>query len=97
MGPAVLLLLATLAQSPADRASLETLRDSLAAVTDSAALLQLEATTIPVARQHRDDPMMHLRLGFIAYRLGEITKTKSHYDDAAGEFEWAAELRPEWP
>ena len=97
MGPAVLLLLAALAQSPADRASLETLRDSLAAMTDSAALLQLEATTIPVAKQHRDDPMIHLRLGFIAYRLGEITKTKSHYDDAAGEFEWAAELRPEWP
>src|SRR6185312_3244129 len=22
---------------------------------------------------------------------------KSHYDDAAGEFEWATELRPEWP
>jgi GWxTD domain-containing protein len=97
MGPAGLLLLATLAQSPADRASLEALRDSLAGVTDSAGLAQLEATTIPVARQHRDDPMIHLRLGFIAYRLGEITKTKSHYDDAAGEFEWAAELRPEWP
>ena len=41
--------------------------------------------------------MIHLRLGFIAYRLGEMSKTKSHYDDAAGEFEWAAELRPEWP
>ena len=95
--PTVLLLVATLAQSPADRASLEVLRDSLAAVSDSLALHQLEAKTIPVARQHRDDPMIHLRLGFIAYRLGEITTTKSHYDDAAGEFEWAAELRPEWP
>ena len=95
--PSVLLLVATLAQSPADRASLEVLRDSLAVVTDSLALHQLEASTIPVARQHRDDPMIHLRLGFIAYRLGEITNTKSHYDDAAGEFEWAAELRPEWP
>ena len=97
MGSTVLLLFATLAQSPADRASLEVLRDSLAGVTDSVALQQLEAATIPVARQHRDDPMIHLRLGFIAYRLGEITDTKSHYDDAAGEFEWAAELRPEWP
>jgi len=95
--PTVLLLVATLAQSPADRASLEVLRDSLAVVTDSLALHQLEASTIPVARQHRADPMIHLRLGFIAYRLGEITNTKSHYDDAAGEFEWAAELRPEWP
>ena len=97
MGPTVLLLLATLAQSPADRAALEALRDSLAAVTDSAALRQLEGTTIPVAKQRRDDPMIHLRLGFIAYRLGEVTKAKSHFDDAAGEFEWTAELRPEWP
>ena len=97
MGPTVLLLVTTLAQSPADRASLEVLRDSLAGTADSLALHALEATTIQVARQHRDDPMVHLRLGFIGYRLGEISKTKSHYDDAAGEFEWAAELRPEWP
>jgi GWxTD domain-containing protein len=97
MGPTVLLLLATLAQSPADRASLEALRDSLAGVSDSAGLHQLEAATITVARQHRDDPMIHLRLGFVAYRLGEITTVKSHYDDAAGEFEWAGELRPDWP
>ena len=96
MGP-TLLLLATLAQSPADRASLEVLRDSLAGVTDTLALQRLEAATITVARENRDEPMIHLRLGFIAYRLGEITKTKSHYDDAAGEFEWAGELRPEWP
>jgi GWxTD domain-containing protein len=97
MGSTVLLLMVTLAQSPADRASLAVLRDSLAGVSDSAALQRLEAATIVVARQHRDDPMVHLRLGFVAYRLGEITTTKSHYDDAAGEFEWAAELRPDWP
>ncbi len=93
----VLLLLAALAQSPADRAILESLRDSLGSVSDSAALRQLEAGTIQLARQRRDDPLLHLRLGFIAYRLGEVTKTKAHYDDAAGEFEWAAELRPDWP
>ena len=97
MVPTVLVLLTALAQSPADRASLEALRDSLAPVTDSVALSRLEAATIPLARQNRDEPMIHLRLGFIAYRLGELTKAKSHYDDAAGEFEWAAELRPEWP
>src|SRR2546426_11722005 len=94
---AVLLLLAALAQSPADRATLESLRDSLGLVTDSTALHRLEATTIQVAKERRDDPLLHLRLGFIGYRLGEVTKTKSHYDDAAGEFEWAAELRPDWP
>ena len=97
MGSTVLLLLATLAQSPADRASLELLRDSLGGVSDSLALQQLEATTIQIAREHRNEPLIHLRLGFIAYRLGELTKTKSHYDDAAGEFEWAGELRPDWP
>ena len=94
---AVLLLLAALAQSPADRATLESLRDSLGLVTDSTALHRLEATTIQVAKERRDDPLQHLRLGFIGYRLGEVTKIKSHYDDAAGEFEWAAELRPDWP
>ena len=94
---AVLLLLAVLAQSPADRVALESLRDSLGSVRDSVALHALEAGYIQLARQRRDDPLIHLRLGFIAYALGELTGTKSHFDDAAGEFEWAAELRPEWP
>ena len=85
------------AQSPADRAGIETLRDSLSAVTDSAGLRGLETATIAVAKQRRDDPLIHLRLGCIGYRLGELTGGKSHYDDAAGEFEWAAELRPDWP
>jgi tetratricopeptide (TPR) repeat protein len=93
----VFLLLAALVQSPADRATLESLRDSLSVVTDTTALHHLEATTMQFARARRDDPLVHLRLGFIGYRLGELTRTKSHYDDAAGEFEWAAELRPDWP
>src|SRR4051812_27233867 len=91
------LILATLAQAPAERTALETLRDSLSAVADSAALHRLETATIAIAKQHREDPLIHLRLGFIAYRLGEITRDKSHYDDAAGEFEWAGELQPSWP
>lgn len=93
----LLLLLAVLSQAPADRANLEALRDSLSLVKDSVALSRLELATIEVAKQNRDDPMIHLRLGFIAYRLGELTKNKDHYDDAAGEFEWAGELRPDWP
>lgn len=93
----VLCLVAPLAaQAPADRAAIERLRDSLAGVTDSVALKRLEAATIEVAKRDRDDPLIHLRLGFIAYRLGELAG-KSHYDDAAGEFEWAAELQPTWP
>src|SRR6266566_2608286 len=94
---ALLLFLAALAQSPADRVAIESLRDSLALVTDSVSLARREATTIELAKQHRDDPLVHLRLGFIADRLADLTKNKSHYDDAAGEFEWAGELRPEWP
>ena len=93
----LLVLLAVLAQAPAERVDLESLRDSLAVVQDSTALSRLEAATIEVAKQRRNDPLIHLRLGFLAYRLGELTGDKSHYDAAAGEFEWAAELRPEWP
>lgn len=84
-------------QAPADRAALERLRDSLATLGDSTALRRLEAATIEVAKGDRDNPLIHLRLGFIAYRLGEVSGSKSHYDDAGGEFEWAAELRPDWP
>ncbi|HXE57388.1 MAG TPA: GWxTD domain-containing protein, partial [Gemmatimonadales bacterium] len=40
--------------------------------------------------------LQHLRLGFLALRLGELGG-KAHYEDAASEFEWAAELEPTWP
>jgi GWxTD domain-containing protein len=85
------------AQDPGDRSALDRLRDSLAGVGDSVPLRQLEAATIEVAKRDRDNSLLHLRLGFIAYRLGELAKTKSHYDDAAGEFEWATQLQPTWP
>ncbi len=85
------------AQAPAERAALEALRDSLARAPDSVALRRLEAATIAVAKQHRDSALLHLRLGFIAYRLGELARSKDHFDDAAGEFEWASELQPDWP
>ena len=85
------------AQAPPERVVVEALRDSLAGVKDTAALRRVEAATIAIARVQRDDPMLHLRLGFIAYRLGELGIGKPSYDDAAGEFQWATELRPEWP
>ncbi len=87
------------AQAPADRAAIDDLRDSLAGVTDSTALKRLEAVTIEQAKRDRDNPMVHLRLGWIAYRLGELAGKagKPHLEDAAGEFEWATELRPDWP
>jgi len=98
--PALLLLTATTvaaAQSPDERAAIERLRDSLESSTDSGTLRRLEASTIEVAKVNRDDPLIHIRLGFIAYRLGEIANQSQHYDDAAGEFEWASELKPGWP
>ncbi|HSN16166.1 MAG TPA: GWxTD domain-containing protein, partial [Anaeromyxobacteraceae bacterium] len=84
------------AQSEAERASLDAFRDSLAAVTDSTALAGLERGTIDVARVQRDSAMLHLRLGLVALRLGELGR-KNGADDAAGEFEWASELQPRWP
>src|SRR2546430_15263924 len=71
------------AQAPADRAAIEALRDSLAHVTDSLSLKRLEAATIQVAKQNRDDPLIHLRLGVIAYRLGGVTHHQSDADDPA--------------
>lgn len=85
------------AQSPAERAQLDSLRTALEAEADSSVLLAREQRRIEVARQNREDPMIHLELGLVAYRLGEITGADKHYDDAAGEFEWASELRPDWP
>lgn len=85
------------AQSPEQRAALERFRDSLETAPDSMTLKGFEAATIEVAKVNRDDPMIHLRLGFLAYRLGEIANAPSHYDDAAGEFEWATEIKPDWP
>jgi tetratricopeptide (TPR) repeat protein len=88
---------ATFAQSASQRADIQQFRDSLSHVADSAVLKALEAAQIEIAKQNRDDPMIHIRLGFIAYRLGEVTGNKGRYDDAAGEFEWAGELAPDWP
>jgi GWxTD domain-containing protein len=85
------------AQTPAQRDSIEWFRDSIAAVEDSLELRQLESAMIDVARIERDSALLHVKLGFLAYRLGEITGEKQHYDDAGSEFEWAAELEPEWP
>ncbi|HJS48356.1 MAG TPA: hypothetical protein VJ773_10260, partial [Gemmatimonadales bacterium] len=72
------------------------LRDSLAAVSDADALGALERQMIAWAREHRDDPAVHLRLGAVALRLGEL-RGQPHWDEAIGEFEWAAELAPASP
>ena len=84
------------AQEPAQRAELERFRDSLSATSDSVGLLALEKRLIDQAKADRNNPMVHLRLGFIGLRLGELGG-QSHYEDAASEFQWAIDLQPTWP
>ncbi|HEV8125259.1 MAG TPA: hypothetical protein VGP80_13520, partial [Gemmatimonadales bacterium] len=95
----VLLLLApalVCAQEPAQRDSLEHFRDSLSTTRDTASLVAFEARLIEQARVDRDNAMLHLRLGFLALRMAELG-SKSRFDDAGSEFEWAIDLQPEWP
>lgn len=84
------------AQEPRARAELQLLRDSLSVTLDTTALLTLERRNIDLARADRDNPLLHLRLGLIALRLAEL-RGRRHWDDAYGEFQWAAELAPSWP
>jgi len=85
-----------LAQSPAQRDSLDQLKDSLDQVTDSVGLSQLERDLIAQARVRRNETMLHLRIGLIDLRLGTLGR-RSGNDDAASEFQWAADLEPQWP
>lgn len=84
------------AQSPRARAEIATFRDSLSGVTDTLALKALEVRLINVARVHRDSTLLHLRLGFLSLRMGDLGG-HSHYDDAGSEFEWATRDEPKWP
>ncbi len=98
VGLALIPLAATsaLAQSQAQRVELEQFRDSISAVEDTTALLQLERAMIEVAKVDRDDTMLHLKLGFVSLHIGDLGGN-IHYDDAASEFQWATELEPTWP
>jgi len=84
------------AQAPDERASLEQYRDSLAGTSDSTGLLALERRIIDLAKTDRSNAFIHLKLGFLSLRLGELGG-QSHYDDAASEFQWAIDLQPTWP
>ncbi|MFL5494470.1 MAG: GWxTD domain-containing protein [Gemmatimonadales bacterium] len=84
------------AQTPADRIGLERFRDSIAGTADSAGLLGLEKRMIEVVKTDRNNAVGHLRLGFLSLRLGDLGG-QAHYDDAASEFQWAIDLRPDWP
>ena len=83
-------------QSPAQRRVLVNERDSLAKQADTVALRLGEAALILQARRAPEEAMLHLRLGLVSLRLGELGARKA-YDDAASEFQWATDLQPRWP
>jgi GWxTD domain-containing protein len=94
-------------QSPPQRRELAAFRDSLADLNDSTRLLGLEKEHILRARQpalysprtasdSAQAAMIHLRLGFVSLRLGDLWE-RANYDSAASEFTWATELAPSWP
>src|SRR5690242_11050783 len=85
------------AQERPERATLDSIRAVFGAVTDSAYLISYERQRIGVARADRDNPFIHMELGYVALRMGELTGVKKRYQDAASEFQWAADLRPRWP
>jgi hypothetical protein len=84
------------AQDPGDRAALQEFRDSLASISDSNSLLALEKRLIDSAKADRNNALLHLKLGFLSLRLGDLGG-QAHYDDAASEFQWAIDLQPSWP
>lgn len=84
------------AQSPDQRRAIDAFRDSLEAATDSSALRATEARLMRAARRARHDAFVHLQLGLIGLRFGDLGRT-GQYDDAASEFKWATELAPRWP
>lgn len=92
----LVLAAAVQAQTPEQRRGIDAFRDSLQVVTDSAWLQGREARLLQTARRERNDPLLHVRLGQLALRQGELGG-QSHYDDAASEFNWAADLAPQWP
>lgn len=84
------------AQSASQRAELDAFRDSLLVVQDLAILQQLEGELMRASKGRPDDPLLHLRQGFLSLRLGDLGSIR-HYDDAAAEFQWAVDLEPAWP
>ncbi len=84
------------AQSREQRINIDAFRDSIGKGRDTFALKALERDLIAAARDHRSDPLVHLRLGFLSLRLGDVGG-RGHYEDAGSEFQWVVDLQPRWP
>jgi len=80
-------------QSPDQRASIASLRDSLGAVGDVVILEQLRDRERVVRGGHN----RRLRLGTILHRLGELTGRRQHLDGALMQFAEVARAEPDWP
>lgn len=98
-GPLLALLLMSAgasAQTAEQRRALDAFRDSLSGATDTVLLHAQERALLEQIRRARRDPLLHLRLGHLNLRQGELGGD-SHYDDAASEFKYAGELAPHFP
>jgi len=84
------------AQTQAQRTLIEAFRDSLEMAADSNGLSRLEAGVVRMVRARPGDPVIHLRLGFLALRLGELGRPRG-YEDAAAEFQAVTRFAPAWP
>jgi GWxTD domain-containing protein len=81
------------AQSAAERAALEALRDTLDSATAPSALDAVSLEWAPGL-----DPAMHrLRRGFISLAIGRLSGKRSDLDDALLQFDWATSRRKSWP
>ncbi|MEP6572099.1 MAG: GWxTD domain-containing protein [Gemmatimonadota bacterium] len=84
------------AQSPAERRMLDTLRDSLAGTSDTAALT-LKVTAAERLQHASRDPIAQLAFAFAEVRLGEVLSQRTPIDRAADAFARVADQRPDWP
>ncbi len=81
------------AQSPADRAAIGALRDSLAAMTSADAVARVPMDW----RDGRRGPMARLRAGFVRLRLGTLAADPAALNAALFDFDVATHDAPAWP
>jgi len=96
--PSYFSLLTAQARSPltAQRAEFLQLRDSLAAVYDTAALRSLFRSSLRAEKARREDVTAVLRSGLLALRLGELRADRD-YSEARSRFRDAARRQPGRP
>ena len=83
-------------QTADQRRALDAFRDSLLAIGDTLPLARLERDLLARIERARRDTILHMRLGHVGLRQGELGGA-THFDDAASEFKFATELAPGFP